>query len=414
MKEHYLHYLWKHRMIPLHRVRMSDGTAFKVIQQGQHNQHESGPDFSDAIIEIDGLKWCGNIEIHVNAKDWYLHQHHKDRSYNNVVLHVVYHDDGKVIQNGREIPQIEIKHVIDEKHYQFFSSTLKPKPKILCSYQLNQVPQELLEKLIDQRIQQRLSRKSNALEIHNNNQDPRSVSSFHFLARAMGTKVNKLAFELLATRFCFSSLVKLSFMERHRLLLLVSGMREPQNHEELMSIYDSNSLFVDGKFEIMSTASWKTKGMRCKNWLDLRMKQFTLLVGLVQDSENLIHSPAIRLIDSLKHLIREELINIEAEWTITKDFFNHLMINWIVPYMFWLANDNAATNAEIKVDLTNKAIELLKCLKPEKNITVDLWKQLGVKVNNAYTSQALLENYSEFCTQNKCLTCNIGKFLLSS
>ena len=85
--EQLLHYIWKHRILPLHEMRTTDGRTVEVIDPGLHNTH-AGPDFFNAKLRIDGTLWVGNVEIHERSTDWVLHQHDQDPAYNNVVLHV--------------------------------------------------------------------------------------------------------------------------------------------------------------------------------------------------------------------------------------------------------------------------------------------------------------------------------------
>ena len=81
---------------PLVRVEVldADGRAVRVCNPGRLNGGP-GPDFRDAIIEIDGAELRGDVELHVRASAFRSHGHHLDRAYNNLALHVVYlADDG--------------------------------------------------------------------------------------------------------------------------------------------------------------------------------------------------------------------------------------------------------------------------------------------------------------------------------
>ena len=51
-----------------------DGTRYKVIYPGRSNSR-AGPDFLDAVL-LDGSnhRVRGDVEIHLNAPDWYSHQ----------------------------------------------------------------------------------------------------------------------------------------------------------------------------------------------------------------------------------------------------------------------------------------------------------------------------------------------------
>ncbi len=71
-----------------------DGRRLRVVYPGRPN-HRAGPDFHDAIIADEaGELLHGDVELHVNAPDWYAHRHHRDPNYNGVILHVVLRPKG--------------------------------------------------------------------------------------------------------------------------------------------------------------------------------------------------------------------------------------------------------------------------------------------------------------------------------
>lgn len=92
------------------------GERFRKIYAGREI---SGPgcDFQDAIFSIDGQIMLGDVEVHVDAREWYLHGHHKDERYNNVALHVVmWHSGGipTVLANGRVIPTVSLNILLED------------------------------------------------------------------------------------------------------------------------------------------------------------------------------------------------------------------------------------------------------------------------------------------------------------
>ncbi|NND10712.1 MAG: DUF2851 family protein, partial [Flavobacteriaceae bacterium] len=89
MREDFLHYLWRHKKFQLTHLKTNDDKELEVIDTGEHN-HDSGPDFFNAKIRLDGQVWAGNLEIHLKSSDWYAHHHESDPAYDNVVLHVVW------------------------------------------------------------------------------------------------------------------------------------------------------------------------------------------------------------------------------------------------------------------------------------------------------------------------------------
>ncbi len=69
-------------------LKTTAGRTVEVLYSGTENL-DSGPDFKDAIIKLDGRLLKGDIEVHLDASGWYAHQHHTDPAYNNVILHVI-------------------------------------------------------------------------------------------------------------------------------------------------------------------------------------------------------------------------------------------------------------------------------------------------------------------------------------
>jgi hypothetical protein len=91
---------------------------------------------------------------------------------------------------------------------------------------------------------------------------------------------------------------------------------------------------------------------------------------------------------------------------MTNAFKDHLMINCIVPFMFWKGNLEENSN------MVEGSLDLLKFIGRETNSILIKWEEAGVKVENAYESQAMLEIFNEFCNRKKCLSCQIGKSIL--
>ena len=82
------------------------GDKVVVIEPGVPNR-DSGPDFQNAMLLIGGVAIKGDIEIHINARSWYDHNHHSDGAYTNVILHVVAFksvDDFTLSKDDKEIP----------------------------------------------------------------------------------------------------------------------------------------------------------------------------------------------------------------------------------------------------------------------------------------------------------------------
>ena len=64
------------------------GSVLRIRSPGLWNRG-AGPDFRDAVLELDGHIRAGDVEFHLYREDWWRHGHAVDPAYNRVILHVV-------------------------------------------------------------------------------------------------------------------------------------------------------------------------------------------------------------------------------------------------------------------------------------------------------------------------------------
>ncbi len=102
MQEDFLHYAWKHKAFSSTSLKTTSDESIIILKLGEHN-HNSGPDFFNAQLSVDGQLWAGNVEIHIKSSDWYLHGHEKDKAYDNVILHVVWEHDTEVFRSDNSV-----------------------------------------------------------------------------------------------------------------------------------------------------------------------------------------------------------------------------------------------------------------------------------------------------------------------
>ena len=69
-------------------LQTTDGRDVRVVYPGRPAPGH-GPDFRDAVLEIDGAQVNGPVELHRVPSDWFAHGHQRDAAYDSVVLHVV-------------------------------------------------------------------------------------------------------------------------------------------------------------------------------------------------------------------------------------------------------------------------------------------------------------------------------------
>jgi hypothetical protein len=103
-RESLLQWVWETQQFRHENLRTADGRNITIEDPGLHNRG-AGPDFVQARLKIGGLLWYGDVEIHNNEKEWFMHNHHTDSNYNRVVLHVYLNRGSKPAQtHDRFIP----------------------------------------------------------------------------------------------------------------------------------------------------------------------------------------------------------------------------------------------------------------------------------------------------------------------
>jgi hypothetical protein len=113
--EKLLQFIWQHKLVKPQSLFTISGNEIIILHPGEMN-HDAGPDFFNGRIRLNGLELAGNIELHLKTSDWLKHGHQQNKSYDNIILHVVYEHDTALIQNQtNNVEVLELKDLINEK-----------------------------------------------------------------------------------------------------------------------------------------------------------------------------------------------------------------------------------------------------------------------------------------------------------
>lgn len=88
MREETLYKFWVDKVCTSIELTTCNGHKIVVLSKGLRNIN-TGPDFLNAVLLINNELKVGDIEFHINEKDWFLHKHQHDKNYSNVILHVL-------------------------------------------------------------------------------------------------------------------------------------------------------------------------------------------------------------------------------------------------------------------------------------------------------------------------------------
>ncbi len=422
MTEDFIHYLWKYKKVNIHNLKTIQGEKVEMIRFGMHNS-DSGPDFSNAQVRIEGQLWAGNIEIHLLNSDWRKHKHQKDGAYRNVILHVVYEYDTEIVffDNGPTIPCIELKGRIDEKLYWKYEGLLNSNGPIVCYNQAKLIDpfikESMLQRLMVERMELKTNELSNLLELRKG--DWNSVF-YEWLFRGFGLKVNSDPMRILAMQ------LSATIVYRHRnsledieaLLFGVAGMLEKPKDEyskKLKSIFQHLKRKYD--LSILDSKIWKFSRMRPNSFPSLRIAQLAAFLfqnGAIftdfleeKDSKKLAQTFQIEVSDYWKSHFRFGVSSTERSGNIGIEFSQTLILNVIIPILFLYGKEKG------KEEFQQRAFDLLEQMKFEKNQITQIYEALNFPNESAFHSQALIQLNQFYCKPKKCLNCKLGTHLMT-
>ncbi len=422
MTEEFLHYIWQYRLYTPTLVLQS-GEPVEVLHPGIHNT-DSGPDFFNAKIRIGETVWAGNIEIHILSSDWKRHNHQQDRSYDTIILHVVWRDDSPVFRPGGEgIPTLELDGLYNENSWKNYVKFMASHQWIPCDTMISRVDTFILNAWFDRILVERLERKALQVEhillLTNNDW---TQTFYRLLALNMGFKLNNQAFEMLAQSLPYQFLAKHAddLFQVEAMVFGQAGLLGSTFTDDYPQKLKKEYEFLKTKFSLtpIDAHLWRFMRLHPGNFPTLRLAQFA---SVIHHSESIIGE----LFNSNDVNTYRKLFSAEASeyWnthytfgkvsaprrkTLGQSSIDLLLINLVAPIL--LAYGRRKSNSEI----TAKPIDMLMQLKGEENSIISKWAALGMDVSNAANTQALLELKKNYCDAKKCLSCRIGNELLKS
>lgn len=415
------HYLWQTRLKGTHFHDVS-GLEIEVIDPGVHNQ-DSGPDFFNSKVKIQGVEWVGNVEIHVKASDWYRHRHDNDDAYKNVILHVVAISDKRIVrEDGSFIPQIEV--ILPESFFRTMAELNVENDQVRCARQLRDISgvniTDWMETLFVERMQQKAQR---VLSLHSITGGDWEQTCFIMLARGLGFGLNGEPFEMLAKS------VPLKILHHHSdnlqqleaILFGQSAMLDPTLHmfDEYFQALCREYYFLARKYNLkpMRPGLWKNSRTRPQNFPHRRIAYlavtalggfslFSRLLQVCRDGGNL-HE----VFDSRMEGYWKTHFSFDTDARDISDELSYsskllLAINVAIPLIYAYS---ASTGDQ---ETSERVLGLMNDFPAENNVVTRQWKNLGIEAKDAARSQSLLHLKKEYCEKNKCIYCRFGHLLL--
>lgn len=422
MPERLLHYIWQQCLFMRFEQQTTDGRKVEVIDVGRLNT-DGGPDFFNAKVIIDGQLWAGNIEIHINSSDWFRHHHDSDKAYDSVILHVVMRADAEVCRtNGEQIPQCELRFPdgVQRKYLDWLVS----ETQIPCKDDIAAVPKVYIEDWKSSLLADRLLIKTQSInDLLLQNRNSWEETFYITLAHYFGFHTNGTPFELLAKQ------TPLAFLGKHRdnlfqleaMLFGQSGMLDDNvsQKDDYYSALLQEYRFLKTKFGLspIDGSMWKRLRMRPDNFPTVRIAEFAALLNksdhlfaTLMETQTIIQMRKILDVQASEYWdthYQFNTVSVRHPKRLGKNAIDTLIINVVVPFLFAYGIDRDQPAYEERAEM------LLDKIPAESNSVIHDWRNIGLEINSAADSQALIHLHEHYCSDHRCLHCRIATKILS-
>ena len=420
MTEDLLHFIWKYKLLKPVDFCTTSNVSLQINKYCEQNIH-AGPDFTDARVKIGNTEWAGTIEIHKKSSDWFLHNHHTDKAYDNVILHVVYEHD-KEIHNSKQqqIPCFELKQFLMNDVLHRYENLYQNKQEIPCGSLFNEVPEIIREPCLERMLVDRLEAKTNFIEelftFTKNNWDE---TFYLLLCKNFGFHVNSDAFLQVGKSIPLNILLKHtnSLEQVEALLLGQSGLLNESFKDDYAQTIYKEYTYLKHKYNLKPIPhTLKFLRLRPKNFPTIRLAQLANFILKYQHTfSKIVEANSIKDVKKLfvtsvsdywkTHYTFDEQ-SIFEEKNLGQSSIENILINTVCPLLFFYGKTKQDE------DLVEKAVKWYYDLKPEKNNITKLFEAISFKPLQAAHSQALLQLNNNYCSKKKCLQCSMGVFIL--
>ena len=414
--EQLLHYCWKHKIFPLGELHTTDGHLVEVIDPGLHNRH-AGPDFFNAKVKVNGTLWVGNVEIHQKASDWYLHGHHHDPAYDNVVLHVAAVIDRDVLTSaGRCLPQLqlEVPSYVRDNYAELSHNDCRPP----CRHVIGELSTFLIHNWMTSLTLERFEERTRQIMLRREALDKNWEDTlFVTLARNFGFGINGDAFEQWAQSIPMSAVGKHrdSLFQIEAIFFGQAGLLENDHEDNYYQQLQKEYRYLRQKFTLtpIDPKVWKFLRLRPQNFPYIRIAQLAMLyyeqrlnLSRLLNTQNLDEVSALLLTHVSDYWRTHYTFDTQptkpVEKTLSPSSIQLVIINSVAPMLF------AYGKYKSDHSLCDRAFSLWEQLKPENNTIIRDWASAGISCENAADSQALIQLHRNYCQRRDCLRCKFG------
>lgn len=438
VKEIRLQKIWEKLAFSPQMLETTTGESLHIINHGSWNNH-NGPDFLNAEILINSVQHFGAIEIHINASDWNKHHHQKDARYNQVILHVVWNDDVKCLQENGESPTTLCLKTRIPIHA--LQSPIESKTHFPCEDLHHLAPIEIHHNQLQKALSERMAQKVDKLQsMHRYHHCDWWYTALWSIGNAWMGKANEPMTQLL-----MDSVQKI-FILRHQhatdqlsYWLGISGLLKKDDDGELITRFQYLS-HLHG-FKTIENPIWNTRQLRPSSFPKQRLMQWSAWLSSIQGELSIFFNVHNTLFKNLKNpnlcvnTLKAMFQSMIHDFTIGdsnkikgiedfskqsnmkklippigEDHIEKVILNGLIPLWKLYAKENN------KPDYNELAELVLNNLQYESNhITKQMLALFPAPKfrKSAAFSQSLIAQHQQYCSVKQCKQCRVGNHVLS-
>lgn len=421
-------------------LKTTDGRSVEIFDPGRLNR-DSGPDFLDARMRIDGDPADGPVEIHTASALWYDHGHHLDAAYAGVSLHVSLEHDlwtGRVkTSTGRLLPEIVLAPLLHAPvRTLLYNYHARSQSTLPCAGRWSSVEPELIARWIDQLASVRLREKVRLLESRYLERPNLDQLLYELVLTGLGYAKNSLPMLELARRLPLGLLHRLDTREEVQAAMLgtagllpdpaVLGGLDRPDVDHVMYLRDLFARFQSSTgIESMNPLAWQFFRLRPSNFPTLRLAQAAALVcrscdGPLSPTGHAALRASIasdRQRAALESLFRVDPgpfwhDHVRLDRRARRGFpfigaqrLHAIFLNAIAPVLQLRAA--MESDERLAADVT----AILRLLPPEDDEITRMFAVIGTSASSGLEAQGLHQLYRQYCREGRCLSCEIGRSL---
>ena len=398
--EAFVQKLWQEQRFFNTNMEAIDRRTIRVLKPGVWN-HDEGPDFMHAEIEIAGQLQVGDVEIHVKASDWYAHKHYLNSRYNRVILHAVFFDDDinlrTRLQNGKRVSTLELLRWIDAPIGDLFDEAKKTETDAtsFCRVTGNRLNMQVLRGVFESLGNERFLEKADAIRLFRTRLNFEQIL-YEGIMEALGYKHNSTPLRELAQRVPFENFDQKSELEIQTILFGVAGLLPSQRENPLPAEEVDDPFIVTlenlwrasehaSRPDHMTASRWRFGGVRPFNYPTRRIAAMSQLIHHCQGSLMMHFLPTCE---------KAATANTPQLWRALQNELLALLM--LEPTGYWQTRYNFGREGTRKAALigSNRALEIII----NKILPVAyIW---AVEADSPQLQDAILQLYSN-CTKSQ-------------